>query len=136
MEFAVGLVHHDTTDDCPLLFQQRMGCDIQGDVSKGGLETHSRRYIEIVNEALNRFFHLLVIQAIIVNERSQIGIYAGYSLRTCRFTLKGKEQVCQLHEGRFEVLRRSGFDLTFGAPESLHQEILQIPTAAIGGEET
>jgi hypothetical protein len=34
------------------------------------------------------------------------------------------------------VLRGLGFDLAFGSFESLHQEIFQIPPAAIGSEKT
>ncbi len=99
------------------------------------LKTDARRDIDIEHELLEALLHLRVSQLVVANKRRQISIEIRECLGASRFTLQRIKKVYDLTESTPKVLGGITLNLFAHALESLDQEILEVPTATVGGEQ-
>ena len=135
LEVPVGVAAVLSPDDHGLVAEHRGHGEVHRDVREGGLEADPGGHVDVEHELLQRLLHLVEGEAVRADEGGEEGVEVGEGLRAGRLSLQRVEEVHDLAQRASQVLRGLALDLSRGALEPLHQQILDVPAHAVDGED-
>ncbi len=108
---------------------------VEGDVGKGCLKAHPCRHVDIEDKFLQGLLHTPVVQAVEPYKGGEQGVEIGECLGARGLPLERVEEIHDLPECAPQVSGRPAFHLPPHTPESLCQQVMQIPSHAIHRED-